>query len=541
MHTAPVGAREALVSLSPQLRTELLDLLACLREQCASEVEHNRLRELAADNRDARLFYIRHTYLAASLRWSLDDFGVAPSGDSEGSTGRRALADTASPATLPVQSNTSVPSLRGSNASGSRRMSRFIGLAASIAVIAYFGALAAMLGWDRYLRNTHQDRYAVEGNDLAVAMISNTADVHWSPETTREADNAPIQRGEPLKIDSGIVQLELKSGATLVVAAPAKWTIDGDNRVSLQTGKLVARVPARAVGFIVKTPHAEIVDLGTEFGVAADEKGGTEVEVFKGEVQLHTGFSRTTSVQERPMTLKTGSAFRVEKAASGDTFSVRPVAADTGRFVRTISDTNPTQIRVQGALASSESARGVNNLVNGSGMKGEAHANNADGTMWDAVEGRIRNEFVLFDLGTLCRLDSMKVWNYNEIAADLYSSRGVAQADIFVSRSNGSDPLSSPDGWKLVVADQRFNPGTGLPTYDTPDVISLDGIEARFVAIVIHDHFSDDPRKANDPSQQTVGLSEVQFFGERLSTVRSGLQTGPRPAAEQNRNQETER
>ncbi len=57
-------------------------------------------------------------------------------------------------------------------------------------------------------------------------------------------------------------------------------------RVELNEGRLVAYVPRRARGFVVVTPTAEIVDLGTEFGVAVESDGKTDVDVLRGVVEI---------------------------------------------------------------------------------------------------------------------------------------------------------------------------------------------------------------------------------------------------------------
>jgi hypothetical protein len=49
-------------------------------------------------------------------------------------------------------------------------------------------------------------------------------------------------------------------------------------------GKLAAAVPRAARGYTIITPTAEVVDLGTEFGVSVDRSGASEVHVFDGEV-----------------------------------------------------------------------------------------------------------------------------------------------------------------------------------------------------------------------------------------------------------------
>jgi hypothetical protein len=53
----------------------------------------------------------------------------------------------------------------------------------------------------------------------------------------------------------------------------------------LRRGTLRANVPQQAVGFRVSNPDVEVVDLGTEFSMVADENSATEVFVLKGSVE----------------------------------------------------------------------------------------------------------------------------------------------------------------------------------------------------------------------------------------------------------------
>ena len=96
--------------------------------------------------------------------------------------------------------------------------------------------------------------------------------------------------------------------------------------VSLGSGRLTASVPKPAHGFTVKTPVANVVDLGTEFGVAVSPTGETDVQTFQGTVSL----ASTTSPASAPASLITaGLARRI--TASGD---VAEIPANATAFVR---------------------------------------------------------------------------------------------------------------------------------------------------------------------------------------------------------------
>ncbi|MFP6906325.1 MAG: FecR family protein, partial [Verrucomicrobiota bacterium] len=86
-------------------------------------------------------------------------------------------------------------------------------------------------------------------------------------------------------LDEGRVKLRLDSNVLADILGPATFRVDGYNQLHLDAGKVVAVVPAEAIGFNVQTPDAIVVDLGTEFGVKVEDGRDTEVHVFKGKVE----------------------------------------------------------------------------------------------------------------------------------------------------------------------------------------------------------------------------------------------------------------
>ena len=394
---------------------------------------------------------------------------------------------------------------------------------AALVALCFYGSFAIVV-W-----NLHPDKLpsTTNGTDSPVAVVRDTTDVQWSKKAFSKPTESSIRSGEPLKIDSGLVQLELKAGTKLVVEGPAEWSVDGDNSVSLRVGKLLADVPRQAIGFALETPTAKVVDLGTEFGVEVSKSGDTEVQVLAGKVQLRPATAvDKPSAREQQITLMAGEARKVERSDRGGDVVIRKVAAAPERFVKGAAP-EIRQIVVGGAIASSSypsTGISVNNLINGSGLRGECHScKSGDGTMWHAEVGKVKDEYVLFDLGHPYCLRSMKVWNYNDPYVEMHRWRGVKQADIYVSSTGQGTPLDHPDEWKLLAEDVQFEPGTGTSEYDTPKQIPLEDTTGRFVAIVIDEALGHDPRGSNLAMDlgDVVGLSEVQFFGVRANSPKN--------------------
>ena len=467
-----------------------------------------RLECLLTSHAEARQLYYQLIAVHGDLAWELGESdGLAQLNHAkQADDARRPAADT----------NPPVPSL--SKAARSLFARRLIGSIGLVAVLTY-GAFT-LIAW-----NLRPDSLPNGGhvNNASVALVSDTTNVQWPKNISPKSAKTSIALGEPLNIDSGTIELELKRGAKLTIEGPAKWTIDGDNSATLHSGKLLATVPRAAAGFTVETATARIVDLGTEFSVEADASGASEVQVFKGKVELHPSAKRrSSSLVQQPITLSAGEARRIEPGAAKGSVVVRAVAPKSNRLTRSlaVAPTEVRQIRVEGASASSTYPvpdLDAEYLIRGRGFKGDRHSAKWRGTMWHSALGQVKNEFVLFDLVRPHRLDSMKVWNFNDADRGRYAWIGVKQADIYVSTWGKGDPLSQPADWKLVVADQQFAPGTGKDDYATPTVVPLGDIEGRFVGIVIDDALGHGPHGI-DHTPDIVGLSEVQFFGSRIES-----------------------
>jgi hypothetical protein len=72
---------------------------------------------------------------------------------------------------------------------------------------------------------------------------------------------------------------------TVVVEGPADVELISVDRIACNRGRLRARVPEGAEGFVVTGPGSAVVDLGTEFGVNVKPDGKSRGKVFKGEVE----------------------------------------------------------------------------------------------------------------------------------------------------------------------------------------------------------------------------------------------------------------
>jgi hypothetical protein len=154
------------------------------------------------------------------------------------------------------------------------------GLGWAMAAAACVAILAgAWWGWREWRED---ERTGVTSK--AVAMLNGVVDAQWSYPDEAPRLGAPLDPGW-LRLKSGLVQVVFHSGARVVIEGPAELQIISSIDASCRRGRLTAEVPPQARGFRVATPHMNVTDLGTVFGLDVKE-GATELHVFKGEVEI---------------------------------------------------------------------------------------------------------------------------------------------------------------------------------------------------------------------------------------------------------------
>lgn len=150
-----------------------------------------------------------------------------------------------------------------------------------------------------------------------VAVLTHAVNAEWD-------DDAGLAVGATIApsmihLRSGALLIEFFSGASLVLEGPASFEILATNEGRLQSGKLNAHVPPQATGFTVRTPVGDVVDHGTDFGVALTDDRPHEVHVFSGKVEVNS--------ESGSLDVRTGEAIRL--GADG----IGPFDADRSAFL----------------------------------------------------------------------------------------------------------------------------------------------------------------------------------------------------------------
>jgi len=123
----------------------------------------------------------------------------------------------------------------------------------------------------------------------AVATLTGSSQAVWNETAGLSKDNNRLYTHSTLNLLEGFAEITFDNQAKIILQSPAQIDIEDYNQIFLYSGKLSAVVPPSAVGFVVRTSAATVVDYGTEFGVTADAAGHTEAHVFEGRVELRSG------------------------------------------------------------------------------------------------------------------------------------------------------------------------------------------------------------------------------------------------------------
>lgn len=178
-------------------------------------------------------------------------------------------------------------------------------------------------------RAAHDDSVSLEDPLYVAQFIRITADVVWSQDSASPDFLLRARKGDSYSIEQGMVEIEYFNGARLILKGPSVFVVTGAS-----TGRLVkGQVTGNVVGgnFLLTTPSATVLDLGTEFGVSVNDSGGTEVCVFDGEVEVGSG----TSSGQVGVSLLAGMAARVDRG--GNIGRVKDL--NTTRYLRSFPET----------------------------------------------------------------------------------------------------------------------------------------------------------------------------------------------------------
>lgn len=158
--------------------------------------------------------------------------------------------------------------------------------------------------------------YNVPAAQVGMRFCQNAS---WSVDG--EVGRGRLLHGQELRIEYGVVELELPRGVIGLIEGPAQLRLDGETVLMLDEGRGSFVVPESGAGFTVETARLKVKDLGTEFSVVANWSGIDEVHVKKGRVEV-TGDSVEKSLVKS-----------YQAVAVGDDTVIRRVDYDEAQFL----------------------------------------------------------------------------------------------------------------------------------------------------------------------------------------------------------------
>lgn len=309
------------------------DLLSKLLDAKLDDMEQEELLGLLEHDPESRERYHEHIALHAMLHW-IDSEPLELSDDMPASG--MMLPDLA-PASAPLVGAID-GALRGTMSYAFEGWPLAYMLATAIVVAGLM--LGGLVSAPKGTQFAHDSPFSMEfwRNSTAprVGRVTCTLDCVFSRGMPSARDGDYVSVGRPFNLETGLLEITYETGATVVLQGPVSYAVASANGGFLSSGKLVGKVTTeRAKGFAVCTPTANVVDLGTEFGIEVDKDGATYSHVFAGAVRVEllvadhrtAGQAIDLHVNESAAVVKKG------EAATGEV-AIERGTADLERFVR---------------------------------------------------------------------------------------------------------------------------------------------------------------------------------------------------------------
>jgi hypothetical protein len=233
--------------------------LAALVEGDLSASARQQLGERLKRDPAARQRYVDYLMVHGMLRWEFTRTGALPAVASAPLAQELSVEATRPPVRR-------ARTLRLPRAMRPRSWSALVASAAAAAVI-------AVILWQAEL-------LPIATGPATIAEVAGATAADGRSLRPGALDNGPFVLG------SGLARLAFRSGATLMVEGPAEIDVRSPMLAMLRRGRVVVRVPDAAHGFAIESDGLRVVDLGTEFGIAATPGALPVVQVFAGAVEV---------------------------------------------------------------------------------------------------------------------------------------------------------------------------------------------------------------------------------------------------------------
>jgi hypothetical protein len=268
----------------PSRSDELFGLLSDLVDGELTRSRSDRLRELLRDDPEMQDLYLRFMGLHAQLHLDYAS-GTGPADMPGGSS--MPLKPLSSPSL-----DQSVGDLFGEEfarpdiaISPARSWLASATVGWTLAIVFAIGLVAVLRSpGPRKVPTSERPLVKVDVAD-SVAVIVRSTGARWESGNGRDPREGDLLPKGRLRVREGRVILSMLNGVTVIVEGPADFELVSIDRIACYSGKLRARVPEGAEGFVISGPGSAVVDMGTEFGVNVKSDGKSRGKVFEGEVE----------------------------------------------------------------------------------------------------------------------------------------------------------------------------------------------------------------------------------------------------------------
>ncbi|MEK0446891.1 MAG: hypothetical protein RLZZ399_2212 [Verrucomicrobiota bacterium] len=314
-----------------------------------------------------------------------------------------------------------------------------------------WGALAASVAVALGLILHRGPSAALASRDAAECVSVQSA--LWSSPDSALNPGDGIRIGQVLELFSGSAVVRFTSGAQVTLVGPCIFEVTSRNGGFLSFGQ--ARTVAdtqEAKGFILQTPTARVVDVGTEFVTSTSEDGQSRVEVKRGEVFVHVAGEKVAKrlLQGDSLSVAAGLRqvmVRVESGAGNADFefpSIEPPSrgdyADISKGVASVAllsgrlsaDSAPLACLLDGAVQT------------GSDVRGESVF----------LQNQERG-LVLVDLGKRVSVQKVNTYSWHKNTHDAGDRRRASQKFNLYGLADNVLPASDAPlaelGWELIA------------------------------------------------------------------------------------------
>lgn len=279
------------------LSIEVRTLVDRMVDGTATSDDCHRLSTLVASDADARAEYLEYIELHGRLAWALSFPEPASAIDLlDGHTELDLLPNSAATDLAPVtpQTKTGRSAVLGFLNDCTHQASQFVRqptpLSITVALLVVgsllIGLSSIYLQHDQVTATVDSPEPVHTAQIATIASITRTIAAQWAPGQRPRNVGTKLTNASRLELTEGMAEVTFKSGARVILQAPAVIGLDTINSGYISSGRITAFVPPGAEGFSMRSPAATVVDLGTQFGLHVDRSNASLIHVFEGLVEV---------------------------------------------------------------------------------------------------------------------------------------------------------------------------------------------------------------------------------------------------------------